>query len=74
MTLLNDAPLPPTSSCCGAGTAADTEFTTNFISANIELHKLSMGRKVRKINVLETVGVSYVVNIFVFYSLGWQPL
>ncbi|GHJ88590.1 hypothetical protein NliqN6_4992 [Naganishia liquefaciens] len=31
--------------CCGAGTAADTEFVTNLISSNIELHALSSGRK-----------------------------
>ncbi|GAA5995479.1 hypothetical protein JCM5350_004601 [Sporobolomyces pararoseus] len=30
--------------CCGAGTAADTEFTTNMISSNITLHQLSTGR------------------------------
>ncbi|GAA5876354.1 hypothetical protein JCM3774_003733 [Rhodotorula dairenensis] len=30
--------------CCGAGTAADTEFTTNMISSNIRLHQLSTGR------------------------------
>ncbi|GAA5922610.1 hypothetical protein JCM1841_006751 [Sporobolomyces salmonicolor] len=30
--------------CCGAGTAADTEFTTNMISSNIRLHELSTGR------------------------------
>lgn len=33
--------------CCGAGTAADTEFTTAFISAQLELHRLSTGRKPR---------------------------
>ncbi|TFK66351.1 20S proteasome subunit [Pluteus cervinus] len=31
--------------CCGAGTAADTEFTTALISSNMELHGLSTGRK-----------------------------
>lgn len=31
--------------CCGAGTAADTEFVTAAISSNIELHALSTGRK-----------------------------
>ncbi|GAA5861648.1 hypothetical protein JCM5353_001840 [Sporobolomyces roseus] len=30
--------------CCGAGTAADTEFTTNMISSNMTLHSLSTGR------------------------------
>ncbi|KAI6017856.1 nucleophile aminohydrolase [Pisolithus marmoratus] len=33
--------------CCGAGTAADTEFVTASISSNIELHALSTGRKPR---------------------------
>ena len=37
-------------SCCGAGTAADTEFTTAFISAQLELHRLSTGRKVNPCN------------------------
>ncbi|ORY85339.1 nucleophile aminohydrolase [Leucosporidium creatinivorum] len=31
--------------CAGAGTAADTEFTTALISSNIALHALSTGRK-----------------------------
>lgn len=33
-----------TSSCCGAGTAADTEMTTQLIASNLELHALSTGR------------------------------
>ncbi len=33
-------------SCCGAGTAADTEYTTEMISSSLELHRLSTGRKV----------------------------
>ncbi|OKL55695.1 Proteasome subunit beta type-2 [Talaromyces atroroseus] len=33
--------------CAGAGTAADTEFTTALISSNIELHALSTGRPPR---------------------------
>ncbi|GAM34152.1 hypothetical protein TCE0_015f01542 [Talaromyces pinophilus] len=33
--------------CAGAGTAADTEFTTALISSNIELHSLSTGRPPR---------------------------
>ncbi|XP_064395665.1 proteasome subunit beta type-7-like [Halichondria panicea] len=39
--------------CCGAGTAADTEFTTNFISAQIELHKLTTGRAPRVATALK---------------------
>ncbi|KAI5481531.1 20S proteasome subunit beta 2 [Pseudohyphozyma bogoriensis] len=31
--------------CCGAGTAADTEFSTALISSNMTLHALSTGRK-----------------------------
>lgn len=33
--------------CCGAGTAADTEFTTALISSQLELHKLSTNREPR---------------------------
>lgn len=35
------------SSCCGAGTAADTEMTTQMISSQLELHKLYTNRVVR---------------------------
>lgn len=38
--------------CCGAGTAADTEFTTALISSNIELHELSTGRKARVVTAM----------------------
>ncbi|KAH0288876.1 N-terminal nucleophile aminohydrolase [Aureobasidium namibiae CBS 147.97] len=38
--------------CAGAGTAADTEFTTALISSNIELHALSTGRKPRVATVM----------------------
>lgn len=30
--------------CCGAGTAADTEFTTALIASNMALHALSTGK------------------------------
>ncbi|CAI9740132.1 proteasome subunit beta type-7-like [Octopus vulgaris] len=30
--------------CCGAGTAADTEMTTQLIASQLELHKLNTGR------------------------------
>ncbi|XP_053999225.1 proteasome subunit beta type-7 [Hylaeus anthracinus] len=32
--------------CCGAGTAADTEMTTQTISSQLELHRLNTGRTV----------------------------
>lgn len=38
--------------CCGAGTAADTEFTTALISSNIEMHALSTGRKPRVVTAM----------------------
>ena len=38
--------------CCGAGTAADTEFVTATISSNIELHALSTGRKPRVVTAM----------------------
>ena len=34
-------------SCCGAGTAADCDKTTNMISSQLELHRLNTGRQVR---------------------------
>lgn len=34
-------------SCCGAGTAADTEMTTQMISSQLELHRLFTNRVVR---------------------------
>ncbi|XP_067825800.1 proteasome subunit beta type-7 isoform X1 [Heptranchias perlo] len=36
--------IAPNIYCCGAGTAADTEMTTQLISSNLELHALSTGR------------------------------
>ncbi|XP_041369016.1 proteasome subunit beta type-7-like [Gigantopelta aegis] len=33
--------------CCGAGTAADTEMTTQMISSQLALHRLSTNRKPR---------------------------
>lgn len=34
-------------SCCGAGTAADTEMTTAMISSQLELHRLNTGRMIK---------------------------
>jgi len=41
--------------CCGAGTAADTEFTTAMISSNMELHALSTGRKPRVVTAMTMI-------------------
>ncbi|EZA62723.1 hypothetical protein DMN91_006822 [Ooceraea biroi] len=38
--------LAPNMYCCGAGTAADTEMTTEMISSKLELHRLNTGRVV----------------------------
>ncbi|KAL5480475.1 PUP1_1 [Sanghuangporus weigelae] len=38
--------------CCGAGTAADTEFTTAMISSNMDLHALSTGRIPRVVTAM----------------------
>merc|ERR1712029_415280 len=39
--------IAPNIYCCGAGTAADTEMTTQMISSQIELHRLNTGRSAR---------------------------
>lgn len=44
--------ISPQIRCCGAGTAADTEFTTALISSNVELHSLSTGRKPRVVTAM----------------------
>ncbi|KAI5306302.1 proteasome core particle subunit beta 2 [Ascosphaera pollenicola] len=38
--------------CAGAGTAADTEFTTALMSSNLELHSLSTGRAPRVVTCM----------------------
>ncbi|KAK2803430.1 proteasome core particle subunit beta 2 [Onygenales sp. PD_10] len=44
--------ITPSIWCAGAGTAADTEFTTALISSNLELHALSTGRSPRVITCM----------------------
>jgi len=39
--------IAPNIYCCGAGTAADTEMTTQLISSMLELHRLNTNRTVR---------------------------
>jgi len=39
--------IAPNIYCCGAGTAADTEFVTNKISSDLNFHSLSTGRQAR---------------------------
>lgn len=43
-------------SCCGAGTAADTEKTTGLLSSNLTIFSLNSGRKPRvvmAVNILQ---------------------
>ncbi|KAL7419498.1 proteasome core particle subunit beta 2 [Cryptotrichosporon argae] len=44
--------LTPSIRCCGAGTAADTEYVTNLISSNLELHAYSQGRPARVVTAM----------------------
>ncbi|KAL2919992.1 proteasome core particle subunit beta 2 [Polyrhizophydium stewartii] len=44
--------LAPNMYCCGAGTAADTEFTTALISSKLELHSLQTGRQSRVVTAM----------------------
>lgn len=46
-------------SCCGAGTAADTEYVTNLISSHIQLHSLSTGRQVKYVLYWVIVAAAY---------------
>ena len=36
-------------SCCGAGTAADTENVTGLIASQLDLHRLQTSRDVRRV-------------------------
>ena len=39
--------IAPNMYCCGAGTAADTEYVTKLIASKMELHRLNTGRECR---------------------------
>jgi 20S proteasome subunit beta 2 len=39
--------LSPNIYCCGAGTAADTEFVTQMVASELELHRLNTKRESR---------------------------
>jgi len=47
--------IAPNIYCCGAGTAADTEYTTEMVSRKLELHRLQTGRSSRVITALRTL-------------------
>jgi 20S proteasome subunit beta 2 len=39
--------LAPNLYCCGAGTAADTQFVTDMVASELELHRLNTKRESR---------------------------
>ena len=51
-------------SCCGAGTAADTEMTTKMISSQLELHRLNTHR---------TAPVPCAATLLNQHLSRWQP-
>ena len=57
--------------CCGAGTAADTEFTTALISSRLELHRFATGRKSRVVTamtMLKQMLFKYIIIIYIKIS------
>ncbi|KAF8962327.1 20S proteasome subunit [Flammula alnicola] len=59
--------------CCGAGTAADTEFTTALISSNMELHALQTGRKPRVVTamtMLKQILFRFLVGLILLVNTG----
>lgn len=44
--------IAPNMYCCGAGTAADTEFVTNLISSRLALHRLNSRREARLVTAM----------------------
>lgn len=52
-------------SCCGAGTAADTEKTTDLLSSNLAIYSLNSGRNPRVImavNILQDMLYRWVIH------------
>lgn len=65
--------LAPNIWCCGAGTAADTEKTTELIASNLELLRLSTGsqsRVVTSLTLLKRMLYKYQGNISAALVLG----
>ncbi|XP_026468433.1 proteasome subunit beta type-7-like [Ctenocephalides felis] len=59
--------------CCGAGTAADTEMTSDMISSQLELHRLNTGRVVPVVTantLLKQMLFRYMGNISAALVLG----
>ena len=65
--------LAPNIWCCGAGTAADTEKTTELIASNLELLRLSTGtqsRVVTSLTLLKRLLFKYQGNVSAALVLG----
>lgn len=56
--------------CCGAGTAADTEMTTNLISSRMEMHRLNTGRQVRVVTAMQALKQMLFKWAFSFSIVG----
>ena len=41
--------------CCGAGTAADCDKTTDTMASQLELHRLNTGRQVRLVTAVRMI-------------------
>lgn len=62
-------------SCCGAGTAADTEMTTQMIASQLELHKLNTGRTPRVATanrLLKQMLFRYRQNFLILQTYSFQ--
>ncbi|XP_033831068.1 proteasome 20S subunit beta 13a [Periophthalmus magnuspinnatus] len=65
--------ISPNIYCCGAGTAADTEKTTDFLSSNLAIFTLNSGRNPRLVmaaNILQDMLYRYHGNIGANLILG----
>ncbi|XP_004342897.1 proteasome subunit beta 7 [Capsaspora owczarzaki ATCC 30864] len=65
--------IAPNIYCCGAGTAADTEQSTKMIASQLELHRLTTGRKSRVVTacrLLKQMLFKYQGNIGAALVLG----
>jgi len=66
-------PMAPNMLCCGAGTAADCDKTTNMIMSQLELHRLNTGRQVRMVvanRMLKQMLFRYQGHIGAYLVLG----
>jgi 20S proteasome subunit beta 2 len=46
--------------CCGAGTAADTEFTTDLVAGRLALHRMNTGGRRSRVSCAMTMLKQYL--------------